>query len=177
MLWIAIFAIVFIAVLLLNERMAIDVWYNPRMGVKLAFTLMHITVNYDNNKQKKKKKRGYSSTVAIIKRLIDVLGVSTLLIRRLAISVTTDRTEEHERYLKEYRYHAVISAIVAYFKERSKSLVIYDNAIILIPDGDVKFDINVTLSLKLFHVMRACIDLLIIDHKEKIRRRRSNVGN
>ena len=178
MLWIAVFAIAFIILLLLAEKMRIGVRYNSRMGVKLAFTLLNITYIYDPKKHKRRRKRsGYSSAYPIIKRLLDVLGSATLRVQRLAIAYSTSDNEEHVEYYRKYRYHAAISAALAYLREKSQKLIIYDNAIILIPDGNVKFDIHVTLTLKLFHVLRACVDLLIIYHKENAKRRRRNVGN
>lgn len=178
MLWIAVFTFVFIILLLLTEKMRIDVRYNSRMGVKLAFTLLNITYTYDPKEHKRRRKRnGYSSAYPIIRRLLDVLGATTLRVQRLAIAYSDADGEEHVGYYKKYCYHAAISAALAYLREKSQKLIIYDNAIILIPDGDVKFDIHVTLTLKLFHVLRACVDLLIIYHKENVKRRRKNVGN
>ena len=169
-------ALVLIAILLLNERVETDLRYTAGNGFEISFTLLHITFKNIRTK-KRNEQHGFNFYRLLIAKILDVFSASSVTIKALEISVPLTDTEEHRRYYLQYRYHTAICALLAYFEKKSKKLVIKDNAIILIPDANEMLKLHLTLSLKLFHILRAYSDLKYKSIKEKKTRRQSNVGN
>ena len=138
---------------MLLHGVSVNIRYDSKTGVKLVFTLLNISFPLQKWK-KKRSGRGASFVFGALTRLPALIRTSEVTLRRLSISESED-TEEYERYFERYKYQAVISAFLAYLKQNTKKLTVYDDAFIIDPDGDSRLYVDLTVSLRLFYFIKA----------------------
>lgn len=109
---------------------------------------------------------------AMISLAIDLLTYAEVEIRELSLPLATDMSAQRSA-TAPWRYHGALLALTSLLRSRARRLTIRDNAITLIPDGE-KVNIDITLKIRLFHILRALIAFVF--EEKLMKRRKKYVG-
>jgi len=146
------------------------------LRVEITFTLFTLDLSNFGNRSKKKR-RPFSFYRNVLSTIIEFVEGSEVELERLSVPRDESALEGRAEYTSPYRYHIAISALVAYLRGKAKKLNIRDNAVTLIPDGDEKLSLILTVKSRLYHVARAVARIWYHHIKSKRQEKRENVGN
>ena len=119
-----------------------------------AIVLIKKDDNGDNVTNNGPSPMGY---IRIITDIIDKMNKSNIKVNKVIIPIKTDNFTKSV-ILRPIRQHAIICALIAYLRTKTRKLTIEDNAITLSPDINVTH-FYITIKLRLFQLIRALISL------------------
>ena len=151
---------------LLTRKVRVSVIKDGTWRVDLHFTLFAIPFKKRLNKRKsksEKKSDKKGSGGIIFRHVTDALAHAELEVRRLTVPMLPSKNDIAAAVTMPWKYHSVISALLALVHSRAKKLTVRDNAITLIPDSN-EILIDASITIRLFHVI---LTYLAIKRDEK----------
>ena len=124
------------------------------LRVEITFTLFTLDLS-DFGGGEKRSRAPFSFYRGVVSTVIELIERSEVMLERLAVPRDAESLPERAVYTSPYKYHIVISALIAYIEAKAKKLNIRDNAVILIPDGDEELSLILTVRSRLYQVARA----------------------
>ena len=111
--------------------------------------------NQNKTKSLKPKINFYRALIKRISALSEksVIRIKTIRLNKLKSLLSADKI------IGSFGYHAAISALLAYFYQKSKKLITEENALVLIPDTNESSFVDIRLSTELYNIVFALLRL------------------
>ena len=128
----------------------------------VIFSLV-LTENQNKTKSLKPKINFYRALIKRISALSEksVIRIKTIRLNKLKSLLSADKI------IGSFGYHAAISALLAYFYQKSKKLITEENALVLIPDTNESSFVDIRLSTELYNIVFALLRLFFDLNKSR----------
>ena len=167
--------IVAIVFYILTRETCVYVNYNGSLSIEFHLVIFSLVLSEGEAEQKSFKPK-FRFYYLLLKELSELSEKSCIKVYSIKLSKLKSLLSP-EKIASSYFYHAVIFAIIAYFNEKSKKLILNKNAFTLIPDTAKSDFVKIRLSTELYNIIIALVKILFHFNKNKKKGRAKNVGN
>ena len=157
----------------LTRKTYVKIIKNDTLHVEIHFTI--IALCFTKRKEEKEKdgnnrRENKKNYIRIFSKILEIVDHCEIEVNSLLIP-QNEKTFSVSTTTAPYRYHALLSALIAYIATKAQKLTICDNAIRLIYDDSASLQFNITLKLFTHNLIRDLIIFLSKNRKSKLRKK------
>lgn len=156
---------------ILTRKVRVSITKKEKWRVEINFTLLGIHFNRLLNKKERKEQKSNDNKRAkskrIYGRIMRGLRHAELEIRCFNFPIFDCVQCSRDVFPSHIKYHAILSAFLAFLDSKAKKLTVFDNAITLCPDDNSCF-LDASITARLFHIL-STLALIWIDEKRRKR--------